>query len=486
MNRLALISFLLLLSSWGWSQQRLEPRAYEWNNRFIHFINAKDTIYHQGYSPQEVSAKTWKEFRDLDREMSNRSIKDAWWFRKVRDESLVEIEGDDFFIGGDVLFNVQAGRDFAVDSLRILSTNTRGARVYGNIGKHIYFESTLHENQSFFPKFLSDSIRAYRVVPGQGVPKKFGETGFDYAFVTGLVNFHLNQHFNFQFGHDKLFIGHGYRSVLLSDNGFNFPFLKATATFWKNKLQYQTVWAQLQTLDRVPRTGDNEPFYIRKGGSFHYLSFAPSSKIEIGLFEGITWQRWNSAEGTMDFDYSFLNPVIFANTLIQQGQEKYDTLTVNSIGINARVNPTSQFMLYGQLAKQNNKNVNWQLGFSTHHLLLKDLTFRAEYNEAVTSSNYLEHYGQPMAHVSRGFYNEWLLEANYRYNDAFIRTRFIQAIKSAEVQHEIIDVKLGYLINPVSNLHVYMGLMNRDSQNSISQWFYIGMQTNIANHYYDF
>ena len=478
--------FVCTLSvSKGFSQHILEPRSYDFNNRWHHYINGLDTIYHQGFSPQIISRDQWKRFRSTDRQLSERTIQNKWWYRKLRDESVVEVEGDDFFIAGDVLFNLQLGRDLAIDSVRNLSTNTRGARVYGNIGKKIYFESTLHENQSFFPKYLSDSIRAFRVVPGQGVPKGFGETGFDYAFVTGLVNFNLNKHFNFQFGHDKLFIGHGYRSILLSDNAFNYPFFKVATTFWDGKVQYQTTWAQLQTLDRIPRSGENEPFYIRRGGSFHYLSFSPNASIEIGLFEGITWKRWNSQEGTMDFDYNFINPVIFANTLIQQNQNKYDTLTVNSIGINARVNPTKKLTLYGQLAKQNKDEVNWQLGLFANHLVVKDLSFRAEYNYAL-ADEVISHYRQSLGHVSRGDFNEWLVQGDYRWFDAFIKARFIQAFNNNGVQHEIIDLRLGYLMNPVSNLNFYLGYMNRNATNSLTQWFYLGMQTNISNRYYDF
>ena len=484
-NALILVSAALLLSQSSFAQHTLEPRSYDFGNRWSHYVNSLDTIYHQGFSPQVISRKTWKSFRSFDREMSNRTIKNKWWFRKIRDESVVEVEGSDFFIAGDVLFNLQLGRDLAIDSTRNLSTNTRGARIYGNIGKKVYFESTLHENQSFYPKYLSDSIRAYRVIPGQGVPKGFGETGFDYAFVTGLVNFNLNQHFNFQFGHDKLFIGHGYRSVLMSDNAFNYPFLKMAVTFLDNKIQYQNTWAQLQTLDRIPNSGQNEPFYIRRGGSFHYLSFSPNSKVEIGLFEGITWQRWNNSEGTMDFDYNFINPVIFANTFIQRGNEKYDTLTVSSIGINARVNPINKLTLYGQLAQQNNQDINWQLGLFANHMIVRDLSFRAEYNYAI-ADEVISHYRQSLGHISRGDFNEWIIQADYRWFDAFIKTRFIQAFNDAGVQHEIIDLRLGYLMNPVSNLNFYLGYMNRNATNSLTQWVYLGMQTNINNRYYDF
>jgi hypothetical protein len=149
------------------------------------------------------------------------------------------------------------------------------------------------------------------------------------------------------------------------------------------------------------------------------------------------------------------------------------------------VNPTRKLTIYGQIAKQNNDEVNWQLGLSTNHLLVKDLSFRAEYNYALAKET-ISHYRQSLAHVSRGDFNEWLVQGDYRYLDAFIKVRFIQALNNAGVQHEIIDLRLGYLMNPVSNLNFYLGYVNRNASTSLTQWFYLGMQTNISNRYYDF
>ena len=49
----------------------------------------------------------------------------------------------------------------------------------------------------------------------------------------GHVSYQTSKHFNFQFGHGKHFIGDGYRSMLLSDNSFNYPYLKITTDVWK-------------------------------------------------------------------------------------------------------------------------------------------------------------------------------------------------------------------------------------------------------------
>ena len=49
-----------------------------------------------------------------------------------------------------------------------------------------------------------------------------------------------------QFGHGKHFIGDGYRSLFLSDNSFNYPFLRIETKL--GKLQYTNLYAELQDI----------------------------------------------------------------------------------------------------------------------------------------------------------------------------------------------------------------------------------------------
>ena len=49
-----------------------------------------------------------------------------------------------------------------------------------------------------------------------------------------------------------------------------------------------------------------------------------------------------------------------------------------------------------------------------------------------------------------------------------------------------IDLRLGYLINPVSNFNVYVGMFRRDYNSSETEWIYFGIKTSLTNYYYDF
>lgn len=472
------------------AQHVMSPRNKRFSDRFEVYYLKQDSALHTTFSPQVIDRKFWFAYRDFDNERSHRKASDKLLFRKFRKESLIEVQKKDFYIGADVLFNFQAGRDLAVDSVRNLSTNTRGVRVYGNIGKKVYFETSFLENQSYFPDFLSNSIDQAGVVPGQGAPKDFKETGYDYAYATGFFNVQLNKHFNFQFGHDKLFVGDGYRSLLLSDNAFNYPFLKATTTLWKGRIQYHTTWAQLQTLERTPKTGENSAIFKRKAGTFHFLSFSPVKQIEVGLFEGITWQRWQDGEGSRDFDYNFINPVIYSNSLAKQDDNDISAV----FGTTLRLLPVEKVKVYGQYTNNYEGEDGFQLGFKTYDLLINDLTFQVEYNQldegfshySQTLSSY-SHYNESLAHPAGDGFEELLAGINYRYRDVFLNLRYIARLEDkGSFDPYAIDLRLGYLINPVSNFNVYVGMFRRDYNSSETEWIYFGIKTSLTNYYYDF
>ena len=47
---------------------------------------------------------------------------------------------------------------------------------------------------------------------------------FDFSQAVGGPGYRLNEHFDFLLATDKNFLGDGYRSLLLSDNAYSYPF----------------------------------------------------------------------------------------------------------------------------------------------------------------------------------------------------------------------------------------------------------------------
>ena len=166
---------------------------------------------------------------------------EGWFIRKWRHESLFEIDTTGFKLNVDPLFDFQLARQKSPRANYY--TNTRGIILHGNLNKELYFQSTYYENQATFPTYLSDYINSSRVVPGQSYMRHYKSGGFDYGHSSGVLYYQLNRNFEFSFGQDKLFVGDGYRSLLLSDVPYNYPFLRASYT---NKyIQYTRIMAVL-------------------------------------------------------------------------------------------------------------------------------------------------------------------------------------------------------------------------------------------------
>src|ERR1700722_12190553 len=162
---------------------------------------------------------------------------------------------------------------------------TRGLLIQGDIGSKFSFSSTFWENQASYPYYIRQFINESYVVPGNGRPKGFGTNGYDFSMSEAYLSFSPSNHFNFQFGYGKNFVGDGYRSLLLSDNSFAYPYLRVTTTFWH--LQYTNLYTIFMDpfADAATTVGNVEGLIQRKAGAFQYLSWNIIPQVEWGLFQ---------------------------------------------------------------------------------------------------------------------------------------------------------------------------------------------------------
>ncbi|MDP7566859.1 MAG: gliding motility protein RemB, partial [Flavobacteriales bacterium] len=311
-------------------------------------------------------------------------------------------------------------------------TNTRGYLIEGHLGKTISFATSFAENQSIFPNYLHENIKTNRIVAGQGYARDFKETGFDYAMSSGYVSYRANKMFAVQFGHGKHFIGDGYRSLLLSDNTFNYPYLRIQTTF--GKVQYTNLYAELMDINYFTTHGvDNKDQmgYPKKYMSAHYLSINATKKLSFSLYEAIVW-RMNHAPGSSGFDVNYLNPIAMLRPM---------EFSINSpdnvlVGLNTKYKLPFSSYLYGQLVLDEfsitdlraengfwaNK-IGYQLGYKMFDAFkVKNLTLQTEYNYVRPytyahnnpEQNYA-HYNQPLAHPLGSNFSEFLFLAKYSF-----------------------------------------------------------------------
>ncbi len=471
-------------------------------------------------------------------------------FRKIKKESLFIIKDtvDKFYMTIDPLFNFEFGKDLQDKTGEKLYKNTRGFIIRGDIGKKISFESSFYENQATYAQYIDDYIFStnklfpqaanyqYDVVPGQGRAKKFKTNGYDYAMASGYVSYSPNHIFNIQVGHGKHFVGDGYRSLLLSDNSFNYPYARITTTY-KN-IQYTNLYTSFMNLTNggVKTPPGVERLFQKKVGSFQMLSINLFRRLQLGVFQGMIWKAADSTN-RQHVNFNTFDPIIGVNTAVYGLHNQHNIL----LGATLKIKITNSISLYGQymlddMYQQNNggdvrKKYGYQIGFKYFDLFtLKNLHLQIEYNNvrpyayaATSTYQSYTHYNQALAHPLGANFYEAVGFINYRLKDFFIQLKGNYAVKGADSLSNNFggnifksdnsfpisqtlenihttqglkttlmyqDIQLGYLVNPSTNFNIVLGLTNRTEQTTKGtkqmQFVYFGIRTSLANFYYDF
>ena len=181
-------------------------------------------------------------------------------------------------------------------------------------------------------------------------------------------------------GYGKQFIGNGYQSLLLSDIGSSYPYLKFTTEFGPVKYyNLYTTFLNSEMLD----------YGRKKHAAIHYLDFAITPKIHFGVFESILWQS-KSEEVYKGYELAYLNPVIFYRP-VEFSQESFKGNALMGININLMF---KSIILYGQfllddlnISKQKDADNNggffqnkyaYQLGLKGD---IKNIKYLIEYNQ---------------------------------------------------------------------------------------------------------
>jgi len=442
---------------------------------------------------------------------------------------LIRYTSPEFAFRINPLFNFQYGSE------QVSSTdayvNTRGAQAIGRLGNKIAWSTSFRENQATFHTYERAKIDSLGVIPGQGHPKAFKEDGYDYASAEAYVSYSPSDLLNVQFGHGKNFIGDGYRSLLLSDNSFNYPFLKLTADVWR--IKYMAMWAQFQEPNM-------ETLYIRgnpkKWGAFHYLDYNVCKWLNIGFFEAIMWENADSL-GYRGFDVQYANPVIFMRPVEYANGSPDNVL----MGLNGKITVLPSVVLYGQMvidefvlenmkARDGWWGNKWGLlgGIKLFDVLLPKLDLQLEasrvrpytYTHFGVMQNY-GHYGQPLAHPLGANFTEAVGIVSYNWGRIFVQAKLSAARFGADsasynyggniykeyqsrvaeygnTQHQGVESTLinhnysvSYLINPVTNMNIALGVSMRSfSQSGASvhddQFVYVAFRTSLKNLYFDF
>jgi hypothetical protein len=518
------------------------PLSHERYSRFDAEMNRIGNNSHTATKPylyNEVS-----KYYDFDSEFEKEKNRSSLAGRKIWDEHLVNFQGEDYWFTGDIVLDLQAGKDFQSD-VAFTYNNTRGAIFQGGLGKNFNFYTVVFESQGRFADYFNryaESIEPHggnpAVIPGRGIAKEFLDDGYDFPVAEGYLSYKVSDFFNVQFGHGKNFIGDGYRSLLMSDVASPYPFLKFNTSFWK--LKYTNTFMSLRD---VRAEVSAEGSYRTKYMANHYLSLNLTKRFNLGLFESVTWQNDNGR----GFDVNYLNPVIFYRSIeFSTGARGGNAI----IGVTGKYKLSDQVNLYGQWiidefstekifgGNQSWKNkLGYQLGLKYFDAFnVPDLYLQAEYNQVrpytYSHNSIVLNYGhnnQSLAHLWGANFREIIGIARYRRDRFFGSAKVIYGKRGFDFDDGSDDryyggniyrserdrafedgvkigqgntattlfseVEAGYIINPVTNLKVFGSLIYRDFNPQVNTdlifkentvWFNVGLRTDIFNWYYEY
>ncbi|WP_335972504.1 gliding motility protein RemB [Gaetbulibacter jejuensis] len=519
------------------------PFTHTYYARFDREMNELGTNSHTAAKPfmfDEVS-----KYYDFEAEKET-LVKDSesWWARKLWNEHLVQVQGEDYWFTIDPVFDLQVGKDTDAD-FSTTYNNTRGFYIQGGLGKKFNFSASVYESQGRFAQYFneySESLKAFgpdpAIIPGRGIAKRFKTDSYDYPVAEAYLSYSPANFINVQFGHGKNFIGDGYRSLLQSDVTSPYPFLKLNTKFWK--IKYTNTWMWLKDV-RTEVTEDGA--FLTKYMANHYLSWNVSKRLNIGLFESVMWAKTDNRA----FDVNYLNPIIFFRAIeFETGQDAGNAVVGASLKYkwNNKVNLYGQFILdefslndiKGGEKSWKNK-YGYQLGAKYYDAFkVDDLLLQVEYNRVrpytyshnTVALNY-GHNNQSMAHLWGANFSELILIGRYNYKRWFADAKLVFGVRGFDINDgtdnfsyggdiyrsyeerpfdtgvEVgqgiktntfnAELQGGYIINPVSNLKLFTNISFRNFNpnantaalvKSNTTWFSLGVRTDLFNWYYDF
>lgn len=528
--RNGLILFFILLKFPSQAQEYFYPLNRDMDTRIGVFINEDKSGFHTSMKPY-INAEL-KKIAPLDSIwqpiLNSSKFYNTWVGRKLRKEHFINVDEDDIILSIDPVFNLQLGRD--QKAKKNVYVNSRGLMVQGNVKDKFFFYTQFHENQARYLNYINNSINRYDVAPGQGKVKFLPDESFDFSQSTGGIAYSLNKHFDFLLANDKNFIGDGYRSLLLSDNAYSYPFLRINMTFWKFK--YTVLYAVMQDL-QTPH--DPNVGYDKKYSTTHYLdiNIGKKNKLSVGIFETVMFKQ----SASRGYELSYLNPMLFLRP-VENSLDSPDNVL---LGLNTRWKINRHNTIYSQimldeflLSEVRAGNGWWgnkqglQLGYKSSDIFsVKSLNFQTEFNfvrpftyqHRSNGQNYT-HHNQALAHPLGADFIESVTFLNYRWKNLFAEIKFQYAkmgqnigtlnlgndifesyetraseygnymFNGLESKLNSFDFRIAYMVNPKTNFNIEIGTVMRKFSYSTgqddSQLFYFGIRTSLENYYFDF
>ena len=483
-----------------------------------------------------------------DLTVENEKIKkktSGWWGRKLWNENLVEIQGEDYWFVINPIVDFQVGTASGENQVNTF-VNTRGINFRGGLGSQLNFTTTIFESQGRFADYYNRHAESIKpaggnpaIIPGIGIAKEFKADAYDFPMAEANLTFAPAKFVDLQLGYGRNFIGDGYRSLLESDGASPYPYFKINTNFWKIKYTNTYTW-----LKDVRPEVTLERTYATKFMANHYLSWNVSNRLNIGLFESVIWTNTNDR----GFDMYFVNPIIFYRAVEFAASARTGNALLgltHKYKWNNQVNLYGQFLLdefsLGDVKAGNNSWKNkfgYQLGIKYFNAFQVDnLLLQLEYNHVrpyvYSHSDPITNYGhanQNVGHQWGGNFEEFVAIGRYRKGRLFADAKITYGVRGLDFSNSgansnyggniyrdydveryadsgvkvgqgnktnvfITDLQAGYLVNPMTNLKLFGSFIYRNfdpSQDTLTTfkesttWFSLGLRSDVFNWYFDY
>lgn len=152
-----------------------------------------------------------------------------------------------------------------------------------------------------YPGFVAEKFDSMNVFPYHGKTLFPAGNAFGVLSVPVYLKYDFGNVLSLEGGNGKAFLGDGYRSMLLSDQSAEYPFLRIVADMKQVKYVHQIArWRQQSA------AGNNET----KFAATHYLSWMITKKLNVSVFESVIWKAEDSVR-QRGFEWLYVNPVMF-------------------------------------------------------------------------------------------------------------------------------------------------------------------------------
>ncbi|HLV41012.1 MAG TPA: hypothetical protein VKY37_01940 [Brumimicrobium sp.] len=515
-----ILFFVCWISSSLWGQEILIPSSVNVKDEVL-FTDSNHAVIGNGFFPISYS--------DANYILPVKDSTRSWIVRKLFTEHLIQKSGKDYFLAIDPLLNTSIGKERLQNTPDYLYQNTRGVQAFAHLRNKLSFYTAFYENQARFVDYQSAYFedrgeyypnsgtytQSNAVVPNGGRTKPFKTNGFDYASAVSYVRLTPLKQLSVQFGNAPRFFGWGHRSMLLSDNSFNYTHLSVDWEIAKG-LSYTFIRGKQLNLIRKVHSDMVESPYERKGIGVHYLSYRPAPSLVIGLFESTIYLR-DEATSSQRVNPYFYQPVLGLNTMVVGG-ENADMKNILGLNIGWRFHP--HHMIYAQAVSDDFSSLEYgfQLGYRTGNTFnIKSLRFQIEYNQASTylyaANNHrmaFTHFNLPLAHTLGNGFQEVLIRMGYRWKGLFIEASAVyyesiqpmsgktnlyhsKQVAFSENYTQVLNtnIELGYEVNSATKLRLFVAADYRASNSSLGESvnygvLSFGLRSALTNQYFDF